>query len=124
MCYLDVDDGMPILRMRSQIFVDATFRVTPEPFSQCLVIMSYDPLTNINLPCVWALMTSKSEYLYCEVLHVIFVTLQYHWKPAVIVVDFEKALLNSVRYEFSDSKIVGCFFHSRQACGGKWENRA
>jgi hypothetical protein len=108
------NEGLAILRMRSQIFIDATFRVTPSPFSQSLVIMSFDPSTNKHIPCAWALMTSKSEYLYCEILHVICVSLKYFWKPVVVVIDYMRALLNSLRYQFPDSKIVGCYFHFRQ----------
>jgi hypothetical protein len=109
------DEALSILRMDTQIFVDATFRVTPAPFSQCLIIMAFDPSTNLYVPCVWALMTAKCEYLYCEVLHSVIVALKYHWSPKVVVVDFEKALLNSIKYQFPKSKIVGCYFHFRQA---------
>ena len=45
----------------------------------------------------------------------ILVALKYRWKPAVVVVDYEKALLNSVAYQFPGSKTVGCYFHYRQA---------
>ena len=33
----------------------------------------------------------------------------------VVVSEFEKALLNSIQYQFPESKIVGCYFHFRQA---------
>jgi hypothetical protein len=58
------DHALSILHMESQIFVDATFKATPHPFSQCLIVMAHDLSTNINVPCVYVLMTSKSEYLY------------------------------------------------------------
>ncbi|KII69276.1 hypothetical protein RF11_03559 [Thelohanellus kitauei] len=38
------NDGLSILRMESQIFIDATFK--------CLIIMSYDPSSRIYVPCV------------------------------------------------------------------------
>jgi len=37
------------------------------------------------------------------------------WKPKSVGVDFEKALINAVRDSFSDSVIIGCFFHMKQA---------
>jgi hypothetical protein len=109
------DEALAILRMDSQIFVDATFRVTPSPFSQCLIVMSHDPSTFLYVPCVWALMTSKDEYLYCSVLHEIIVLLKYRWEPKIIVIDFERALLNTIKYQFPAAHIIGCFFHFRQA---------
>ena len=33
----------------------------------------------------------------------------------MVVVYFEKSLLNAVKYQFPNSKIVGCYFHFRQA---------
>ena len=109
------DEALSVLRIDSTIFIDATFRVTPAPFAQCLIVMNHDPTTNIFVPCAWALMTGKNETLYCEVLHALLVLLKYRWEPKVAVADFEQALLNSVKYQFPRSKIVGCFFHFQQA---------
>jgi hypothetical protein len=118
---LGSNEGLAVLCMESQIFIDATFRVAPHLFSQCLIVMAYDPSTNLYSPCIWALMTSKDEYIYCEVLHAVVVLLKYRWSPRTVVVDFEKALLSSVRYQFPGSRIVGCFFHFRQALQRKMQ---
>ena len=109
------DESLSILRQEGQIFLDGTFRVTPSPFVQCVIVVAFDAATNLNVPCVWALMTSRSEYLYCVLLHELIVLLKYRWCPKVCVVDFEKALLGAVRHEFSYSRVPGCFFHFKQA---------
>lgn len=109
------DFALSILRMNREVFIDATFRITPAPFAQCLIVMAYDPTTNTYVPTVWALMTSKSEDMYCAVIHEIIVLLKYSWEPKTIVADFEKSLQNAIRYEFKKSKLVGCYFHFRQA---------
>ncbi|KAF0987332.1 hypothetical protein HZS_4490 [Henneguya salminicola] len=77
--------------------------------------MSFDPSTNLFVPCVWALMSRRNEYLYCELIHAIIAKLKYVWSPKSVVVDFEKALLNSVKYPFPESKIIGFYFNMRQA---------
>ncbi|KAF0989626.1 hypothetical protein HZS_3539 [Henneguya salminicola] len=102
------DEGLAILRMGSELFVDATFRVTPHSFAQCLIVINFDHSTNFFVPCVWALMSRSNEYLYCELLHAII-------SQKSVVFDFEKALLNSVKYQFPKSKIIGYYFHMRRA---------
>ncbi|KAF0991568.1 hypothetical protein HZS_1781 [Henneguya salminicola] len=57
------DEGLAILRMRSELFTDKTFRVTPHPFVRCLIVMSFDPSKNLFFPCVWPLMSRRNEYL-------------------------------------------------------------
>ncbi|KAF0990406.1 hypothetical protein HZS_8039 [Henneguya salminicola] len=48
------DEGLAILMIGSELFIDATFGVTPHPFVQCLIVMSFDPSTNLLVSCVWA----------------------------------------------------------------------
>jgi hypothetical protein len=109
------DDALALLRYNGQIFIDATFRVVPQGFAQLLIIMAFDRATNLYLPCAYALMTNRCEYLYCVALHEMVVLLEYDWDPSIVVVDFEKALIGAVRYQFKDSTILGCYFHFKQA---------
>jgi hypothetical protein len=88
-------------------------------FAQCFIIMTMDRGTNSFVPCVYALMTGKSEHLYCVALHEVIMLMEWDWMPDVITVDFEAALLAAVRHEFSRSQMVGCFFHFRQAISRK-----
>ncbi|KAF0986677.1 hypothetical protein HZS_4132, partial [Henneguya salminicola] len=70
------DEGLAILWMGSELFIDATFRVIPRAFVQCLIVMSFDPNTNLFAPYVCALMSRRNEYLYCELLHTLIVQLK------------------------------------------------
>ncbi|KAF0990124.1 hypothetical protein HZS_5479 [Henneguya salminicola] len=110
-----LDEGLAILRMGSELFIDATFFVTPHPFVKFLIVRSFDLSTNLFVHCIWALMSRRNEYLYCELLHPIIVQLKYVWSPKSVLIEFKKALLNSVKYQFHKSKIIGCYFHMRQA---------
>ncbi|KAF1742775.1 LOW QUALITY PROTEIN: hypothetical protein MXB_5203 [Myxobolus squamalis] len=51
-------------------------------------------------------MSTKDEYLYCEVLHSIIISLKYRLSLKLVVMDFEKALLNAVRYQFTSTRIM------------------
>ena len=47
------DELLSVLRTDCQIFVDGTFRVVPNGFNQCLIVMGYDLSTNEYVPFVW-----------------------------------------------------------------------
>ncbi|KAF0992509.1 hypothetical protein HZS_6796 [Henneguya salminicola] len=49
---LSSEEGLAILRIESELFIDATFRVTPPPFLQCLIVMSFNLSPNLFVPCV------------------------------------------------------------------------
>lgn len=108
---------LDILRQNGPVFIDATFKVAPRGFVQCFIIMAFDRVTNVFVPCpcAYSLMTSKTEYMYSRILHEIIVLLDYAWSPSIVVIDFEKALVNAAMYEFEKKHIVGCFFHFKQA---------
>ncbi|KAF0986273.1 hypothetical protein HZS_3823 [Henneguya salminicola] len=73
------DEGISILLMGSEKFIDATFRWTPHSFVQGLTVMSFDPSTNLFVPCIWELMSRKNEYLHCDLLYAIIVQLKFMW---------------------------------------------
>lgn len=109
------NECLSLMRYNSHTFVDATFRSTPAPFYQCLIIMVHDIGTNLYIPCVFALMTGRKEHLYSIVFHEIIFLMEFQWMPKFITCDFEKGLLKALKYEFPDSKISGCYFHLKQA---------
>ena len=49
-----------------QMFVDATFRIVPHPFYQCLIVMVFDASLKIYIPVAWILMTGKTEECYWQ----------------------------------------------------------
>ena len=113
------DERLSHLRHEGHVFIDATFKVVPHPFCQLLVMMTFDPATRVFVPCVYALMTARTEYAYLTVLHEIVVLLNFRFMPRLITVDFEKALVIAVKHEFPSSRLVGCHFHFMQAIDRK-----
>ncbi|KAF1742051.1 hypothetical protein MXB_242 [Myxobolus squamalis] len=51
--------------------------------------MAYDVASQLFVPCVWALVTGKSEYFYCEFIHNVFILLNCNWMPRCCIIDFE-----------------------------------
>lgn len=99
----------------TQIFVDGTFKITPVGFYQFVTIMYYCEITNMYLPCMFFLLTGKTESIYNMAFSLVRTTFS-NWKSLkYITCDFEKALMNSLFNSFSGTELVGCFFHFKQA---------
>ena len=97
------------------LYIDATFSIVPKPFYQCLVVMIFEETLQIYLPILYILMTNKSQKMYRNALERIFKLSGRRANPKTITCDFEQALLNAIRGIFPYSKIIGCFFHWKQA---------
>jgi hypothetical protein len=101
-----------ILDSNQQLFVDATFSVVPDQFSQLLnVMLDYKGTV---IPVFHILMTGKKKRLFRD----IFQNLKYNYpaiNPTVIMSDFELALARALKIIFPDSRIAGCRFHFSQA---------
>ena len=98
------------------IYIDATFDCCPCPFYQCLIVMAFHQETNVYVPLLYILMTSKTQELYCHALnHVVSLS---DWKLHVnsYTSDFELAIMNSCKLIFGrESFHIGCLFHLKQA---------
>ncbi|KAF0986194.1 hypothetical protein HZS_7364, partial [Henneguya salminicola] len=73
-------------------FIDATVKIAPSQFSQCLIIIMFDREKHAFVLWVYARRTKINEYLYCRII----VLLEYSRTPCSIVCDFEKVVWNSV----------------------------
>ncbi|CAI6362996.1 unnamed protein product [Macrosiphum euphorbiae] len=100
--------GLEVLTTSDEWFVDGTFSISPNLFSQVFVILG---CRNGGVhPCLYALLPNKEQATYCTLL----VELK-RLVPAInatsISVDFEVAIHNAFRTEFPAIEIRGCFFH-------------
>jgi len=77
--------------------------------------MAYDRISGYFIPALFILCSGKSEELYVRLFREILQIVGSQWKPVSIGVDFEKGLINAVRYFFENSIIIGCLFHFKQA---------
>lgn len=109
------DEALALMRYNGPTFIDATFKTVPSPFVQCLIVLVYDRGSQLYVPCVYSLQTSKSEYMYCTILHELVALSKYTWMPSSITIDFEKGLVNACKHEFPESYLIGCYFHLKQA---------
>lgn len=105
-CMCDVDD----------VFIDGTFKCAPKYFYQ---LYSIHGCKNGNyVPLLFALLPSKDGPLYTKFWTSVFKLCSDQsmcFKPKTINVDFELAMINSLRTLFPESDIKGCRFHLGQA---------
>ena len=91
-----------------KIYVDGTFSLAPELFSQIVVVLA--ERGGYAIPICYALLPDKSHRSYCRMIELIeeaFPTLH----PEAVSVDFELALINAFKLHFPDATMHDCFFH-------------
>jgi hypothetical protein len=97
-------------------FIDGTFRCVPDGFAQCVTLMIYDVSTDLYVPVVFALTTSRIIGAYTKLLQCIEFSVGRKLEPKQVVCDFEAALIGAIGHRFPDVRIIGCLFHFKQAC--------
>ena len=102
------------MRISNHYFIDATFHHPPE-FNQLLIIMYIDQITQLKIPALYILMNSKYEklydYIFESVINIITQNRSYEIEIKTIVKDSEKALINSIKKYFPNTRRISCLFH-------------
>ncbi|KAF0985828.1 hypothetical protein HZS_6936 [Henneguya salminicola] len=70
--------------------------------------------TQMFVPCIYSLITSKSEYIYLTVFYELIVLTKYSWMLQVITSDFEISLISVIKHEFPSSRLLCCYFHLKK----------
>ena len=100
-------------------YMDGTFIVVPALFQQLYVIRV--PLDESAITTVYAFMLNKSEASYMELFQILTNkcrSLGMTLDPAIVTVDFEKAMMNTIVNYFGTRVVVkGCYFH---LCQSSW----
>lgn len=115
MVIMATDRNLDCLQMSEHWFSDGTFDVAPLGFQlytiHCLLVNSS------TVPLVYILANNRSKESY----DFIFSTLKSRRQldPVSITVDFERSAIISIRENFPDTQINGCFFHFGQCI---WRN--
>ncbi|XP_044594352.1 uncharacterized protein LOC123271884 [Cotesia glomerata] len=97
------------------LFMDATFKViplAPKAYQFFTILALVD---DTAIPVFWALMERKTTDGYIAALTYFHQILTPHIRPAIVMTDFETALLRPIRTIFSEATHKGCFFHFCQA---------
>jgi hypothetical protein len=101
-------------------YFDGTFDVVPRMFKQMVTINVIH--RGKCIPILYALLTNKSEKIYTKLLKLIFENENSNIQivaPKFFMVDFEKAIVNSVEKYFPATTVKLCYFHFTQSM---WRN--
>jgi len=90
------------------IFIDGTFTLAPPLFSQVFVILAKH--AECVFPVMYALLPNKRQETYDRLFGLIK-TIWPLFNPMSISLDFEMAVMNSVRQAFPRAELHGCLFH-------------
>ena len=99
-----------LLRECNSLYADGTLKIVPDHFLQLYTL--HVEKDGFVFPCVYALMTSKSEENYLRLFRKLL-EFEPAFNPAAIMVDFEKAVINAFE-EIFIAVVPGCFFHLSQ----------
>ena len=103
-----------ILQESDHLYIDCTYISTKE-YYQMLVIMAYNVLLDMKIPCAYILLNNKLQNSYEIVLNNIknIITENNTFKINLISIshDFEEALINAIKNTFINIRNVGCLYH-------------
>ena len=101
----------------NNLFIDGTFH-HPVEFTQLLIIMYKDIITDLKIPGIYILLNSKNEDLYNMVFEDVIKLISWQGLKKIniktIVTDSERALMNSVNKNFPKAQRVACYFHYKE----------
>ena len=105
---------LKILAESKEIFIDGTFRSAPQNFYQLLIIHAYQSSTQTYVPCIFALLSSKSLSIYFTTFQLIIGAIymqkiEINWR--YIHSDFEINIFKSVSLLLPNLTFLGCWFH-------------
>ena len=101
------NQSLQLLSQSQNWFGDGTFKVCPQIFFQIYTI--HAQINGRILPCIYALLPNKTEETYTRLFRE--VEQQVAISPTNILMNFERAALNSVRQVYPNTEFKGCFYH-------------
>ena len=105
--------GKEILQHSNDWAMDGTFATCPEGFSQIYVVFGYGGTEKI-FPCAYILLPAKNTTCYNHA----FTTLKSFLEdttPTSITIDFEQAVIRTIKTVFPVANIRGCKFHFKKS---------
>ena len=86
---------------------DGTFKTVPRIFLQLYTIHAL--VNDRSVPLIYALLPDKSQTTHSNLLQQLK-SLKPDLAPKTVMVDFEKAMINSLELAFTQTQIKGCLF--------------
>ena len=105
------DLGLQFLYECDHWYADGTFKVCREVFYQVYTV--HGQQRTRNFPCVLGLLPNKAEATYTRFFRELFIRLENleNRNPDDILVDFERAAVNSIHNLNPQIEVKGCFYH-------------
>lgn len=107
---LSTEKNLKLLSSKQTWFSDGTFQSAP--LGKQLYTIHAIVSGNKTLPLVYCIASNKEEKTYDEIFK--FLKSKGVQDPGSITVDFERATINSIKKNFPNTSILGCFFHFGQ----------
>lgn len=105
--------SLSLLRTQSSWFCDGTFRTCPLIFEQLYTI--HVAVNDGVVPVAYVLLPNRTTSTYNKMWECLKTLKPQVLQPARIIVDFEKAAISSIRKQFPNTTIRGCYFHLSQS---------
>ena len=111
------DKQLEILGRAKTWYMDGTFKLCRQPFSQLLTVNAFVKKDDHvkQVPLVFVLMSGRKKGDYKAVLKAILTILRSQPKVTKFTLDFEKAAWSAIRQVLPHVKMMGCSFHFTQA---------
>ena len=96
--------------------VDGTFRSVPHLYLQLFTIHAFEG--DKLIPLIYCLLSAKTRVIYSELFRALkdnAGNLNVVLAPELVTCDFESGLIKSIRLEFPNACVRGCYFHFFQA---------
>ena len=109
--------SLKILCESDHIFLDGTFKSCPSPFAQLYSIHTYSSVLNGTLPLLYTLLPNKTKNVYTLFLNELrtaAINNDLVLNPKYVTVDFEQAVIRSLKNVFPNTLVKGCNFHYNQ----------
>ena len=88
--------------------MDGTFSVTPNSFCQVYTIHAF--IGGRAVPCLYCLLPNETEETYTLLLQKVRSSNSNAHRKSIMI-DFERAMINSIVKVFPYVEVKGCFFH-------------
>jgi hypothetical protein len=108
--------NLRLLCQSDTIYMDGTFKMAPEMFSQVYSI--HICYLGTMLPMAIALLPAKTQQTYSRFLRLVSeAAMRYgmQFQPHTVCIDFESAMIAAVQEVLNNARIRGCLFHFSQA---------
>ena len=111
------DKQLEILGRAKTWYMDGTFKLCRQPFSQLLTVNAFVKKDDHvkQVPLVFVLMSGRKKGDYKAVPQAVLSTLRSQTKVTKFTLDFEKAAWSAIHQVLPHVKMTGCSFHFTQA---------